>query len=64
MDETSVLIQTVEEAVLNQGDHNVLCQALHADVDTPAHMVTVARGSKPQTMLFPDLKQAVVGFGL
>lgn len=43
MDEASVL-QTVEDAVLNHGDHNVLCEELHEE--PPTHMVTIARGSE------------------
>lgn len=45
MDETSVL-QTVEDAVLRQGDHNinVLCHAIHTE--PASHLTPTARGSK------------------
>lgn len=45
MDETSVL-QSVEDAVLRQGDHNidVLCHAIHSE--PASSMVNGARGSK------------------
>lgn len=41
MDEASVL-RSVEDAVLNHGDHNVLCQGMHAEPS--AHMVAIPRG--------------------
>ena len=55
MDEASVL-QTVEDAVLNHGDHDVLCQAIHSEPAT--HMVTIARGSECIAFLSPYLSEA------